>query len=170
MPEPAIDKTEYAYEASAASCAHAYLSAPLKKLVQSLGKSGTVLDLGCGNGSFSHELSKLGFEVYGIDRSASGIQIAREAFPKVQFTLGDVEEDLSPDPFQADSFDVFSEHRGCGASLSSTAYDPERLPAVEAVGVFHHEHALPRLRQECVAGAKWEDGQSFHCALGWRPH
>jgi len=28
---------------------------------QNLGKNGTVLDLGCGNGSLSHELSKLGF-------------------------------------------------------------------------------------------------------------
>ena len=122
MPEPAIDKTEYAYEASAASCAHAYLSAPLKKLVQSLGKSGTVLDLGCGNGSFSHELSKLGFEVYGIDRSASGIQIAREAFPKVQFTLGDVEEDLSPDPFQIDCFDVV-----VSTEVVEHLYRPRRL-------------------------------------------
>jgi 2-polyprenyl-3-methyl-5-hydroxy-6-metoxy-1,4-benzoquinol methylase len=78
----------------------------VKKLVHTLGNKGTVLDLGCGNGSLSHELSKLGFDVYGIDRSDSGIQIAREAFPQVHFSLGDVEEDLSPDPFQAESFDV----------------------------------------------------------------
>src|ERR1700722_8349713 len=34
------------------------------------------------------------------------IHIARETFPQVQFSLGDVQEDLSPDPFPAESFDV----------------------------------------------------------------
>jgi 2-polyprenyl-3-methyl-5-hydroxy-6-metoxy-1,4-benzoquinol methylase len=59
-------KVEYTYEGSAPGYAHAYLLAPVKQLVQSLEKKGTVLDLGCGNGSLSHELSKLGFEVHGI--------------------------------------------------------------------------------------------------------
>ena len=106
MPEASITKVEYAYQGSAACCAHAYLLAPVKQLVQSLGKNGTVLDLGCGNGSLSHELSKLGFKVHGIDLSEAGILIAREAFPQVQFLLGDVEKDLSADLFQAESFDV----------------------------------------------------------------
>jgi 2-polyprenyl-3-methyl-5-hydroxy-6-metoxy-1,4-benzoquinol methylase len=80
--------------------------APIKKLLQSLKETGSALDLGCGNGSLSHELSKLGFAVHGIDRSPSGIQIARETFPSVQFSLGDVEKELSPDPLPAQSFDV----------------------------------------------------------------
>ena len=122
MPEASIAKSEYPYRGSAASCAHAYLLGPVKKLVQSLGQKGTVLDLGCGNGSLSHELSKLGFEVYGVDRSDSGIQIAREAFPEVQFSLGDVEEDLSPDPFQAESFDVV-----VSTEVVEHLYRPRRL-------------------------------------------
>ena len=122
MPEGSITKVEYAYEGSAASCAHAYLLAPVKHLVKSLGKRGTVLDLGCGNGSLSHELSKLGFEVHGIDRSESGIQIAREAFPQVQFLLGDVEKDLSPDPFRAESFDVV-----VSTEVVEHLYHPRRL-------------------------------------------
>src|SRR5579864_588814 len=109
MQEAFIQKSEYAYRASAASCAHVYLLPAIKKLVQSLDrhreKRRTILDLGCGNGSLSHELSKLGFEVSGIDRSDSGIQIARQAFPEVRFSVGDVEDELSPDPFQAESFD-----------------------------------------------------------------
>ena len=122
MPEAPITKVEYAHDGSSASCAHAYLLAPVKKLVQSLGKNGTALDLGCGNGSLSHELSRLGFEVYGVDRSDSGIQIAREAFPQVQFSLGDVEEDLSPDPFQAESFDVV-----VSTEVVEHLYRPRRL-------------------------------------------
>jgi len=70
----------------------------------------------------SHELSKFGFEVHGIDRSESGIQIAREAFPQVQFLLGDVEKDLSPDPFQAESFDVV-----VSSEVVEHLYHPRRL-------------------------------------------
>jgi 2-polyprenyl-3-methyl-5-hydroxy-6-metoxy-1,4-benzoquinol methylase len=126
MPEASLAKSEYPYRSSAAGCAQAYLLPSIKKLVQSLGnssaKKGTVLDIGCGNGSLSHELSKLGFEVYGVDRSDSGIHIAREAFPEVQFALGDVEEDLSPDPFQAESFDVV-----VSTEVVEHLYRPRRL-------------------------------------------
>jgi 2-polyprenyl-3-methyl-5-hydroxy-6-metoxy-1,4-benzoquinol methylase len=95
--------------------------APLKKLVQSLGKRGTVLDLGCGNGSFSHELSKLGFEDYGIDRSNSGIQSRGKLSPKcnsLRVTWGD----LSPDPFQAETFDLV-----VSTEVVEHVYHPRRL-------------------------------------------
>ena len=106
MPDIVLENSDYVYRGSAACCAHAYLLTPIKKLLKSLGKTGSVLDLGCGNGSLSHELSKLGFAVHGIDRSPSGIQIARKTFPSVQFSLGDVENELSPDPLPVESFDV----------------------------------------------------------------
>jgi 2-polyprenyl-3-methyl-5-hydroxy-6-metoxy-1,4-benzoquinol methylase len=91
-------------------------------LVQSLEKKGTVLDLGCGNVSLSHELSKVRFEVHGIDQSEAGIQIAREAFPQVQFLPGDVEKDLSQHPFQAESFDVV-----VSTEVVEHLYHPRRL-------------------------------------------
>ena len=115
-------ESRYPYTTAAAGCAHAYLLDPVKKLVQSLGNEGTVLDLGCGNGSLSHEMSKLGVEVYGIDRSESGIEIARNAFPQVRFFLGDVEEDLSPDPFQSERFDVVE-----STEVVEHLYHPRRL-------------------------------------------
>lgn len=126
MPETSIAKCEYSYGGADASCAHAYLLPAIRRLAQSLGnslaKKGRVLDLGCGNGSLSHELSKLGFEVCGIDRSGSGVHIAREAFPEVQFALGDVEEELSPDPFHAESFDLV-----VSTEVVEHLYRPRRL-------------------------------------------
>jgi 2-polyprenyl-3-methyl-5-hydroxy-6-metoxy-1,4-benzoquinol methylase len=122
MTDSSIPKIECVYEDSAGSCAHVYLLAPVKRLVQTLAKKGTVLDLGCGNGSFSHELSKLGFEVYGVDRSDSGIKIARTSFPQVHFLLGDVEKDLSVDPFQTERFDVV-----VSTEVVEHLYHPRRL-------------------------------------------
>jgi len=100
-----ITKLEYRYQNPAASCTHAYLLPAIKRLINGLATDGKILDLGCGNGSLSYELSKVGYRVYGIDRSDSGIQIAQESFVNVQFVLGDVEKDLSPDPFEVEMFD-----------------------------------------------------------------
>jgi 2-polyprenyl-3-methyl-5-hydroxy-6-metoxy-1,4-benzoquinol methylase len=100
-----MNEVEYSYKESTASCAHGYLLGPIRELVQGLGKTGRLLDLGCGNGSLSHEFAKLGFEVYGVDRSESGIRIAQATFPRVQFSLGDVEKPMVPGSFPAESFD-----------------------------------------------------------------
>ena len=105
LPAP-ITKLEYSYASSGASCTHAYLLPAIRRSVNALAKNGQILDLGCGNGSLSHELSKDGHRVCGIDQSYSGIQIARSSFPNVEFVLGNVEEELSPDLFEIGAFDV----------------------------------------------------------------
>jgi SAM-dependent methyltransferase len=79
---------EYFYEHSDASCAHPYLLGPLKKLIQSVGTKGTVLDLGCGNGSLSHELSKFGFEVYGLTDPNREFKSRGKHSPKFSSRLG----------------------------------------------------------------------------------
>ena len=106
MPLAFTPKPEYSYESSNAGCAHAYLLPAVKHLVNAFAKNGKILDLGCGNGSLSHELSKDGHRVCGMDQSYSGIQIAQNSFPNVEFVFGDVEKDLSPHPFKIGSFDI----------------------------------------------------------------
>lgn len=44
-----------------------------------------ICDLGCGNGYLAGRLAARGFDVTGIDASASGIDIARNAHPQVRF-------------------------------------------------------------------------------------
>src|SRR2546421_1574214 len=44
-----------------------------------------ICDLGCGNGYLVGRLSTLGFNVSGIDASASGIDVARNAHPQARF-------------------------------------------------------------------------------------
>jgi SAM-dependent methyltransferase len=52
-------------------------------------------DLGFGNGSTSNLLSQLGFEVTGIDPSATGIVVAKKAYPHCTFEVGTGYENLA---------------------------------------------------------------------------
>lgn len=45
-----------------------------------LGKKGTLLDIGCGDGSFLYEASKLGFSVYGVDIDKQAVKFGREKY------------------------------------------------------------------------------------------
>src|SRR5260370_38844065 len=84
------------------------------------GPSRWIWDAGTGRSVMSCRNSVL--KSYGIDRSASGIQIVREVFSEVQFALGDVEAELSPDPFQIDCFDVV-----VSTEVVEHLYRPRRL-------------------------------------------
>ncbi len=121
-------RVEYLYCDSAASCAHAYLLASVRKLLKGIGTRAKVLDLGCGNGYFSHEIAKLGFEVHGVDRSESGIRIARESFPELQFWVEDAEKAIIPHLFSAETFDLV-----VSTEVVEHLYDPRQF--VE--NVFH---------------------------------
>ena len=45
----------------------------------------TILDIGCGNGVFAARLAAAGYQVTACDPSPSGIAVAREAYPAVEF-------------------------------------------------------------------------------------
>jgi SAM-dependent methyltransferase len=51
--------------------------------------SGSVLDVGCGTGDNALYLASQGYDVTGIDCSASAVSIARERAPSVTFAVGD---------------------------------------------------------------------------------
>ncbi len=65
------------------------------ELVQKLEGVKSICDLGCGNGHISGRLANLGFEVVGVDASASGIQLARRAYPNVEFVEAFIDRELS---------------------------------------------------------------------------
>lgn len=91
---------EYVYSSSAAVHHHQYLAKPVLHLITSFAHSADstlsitnrpkLLDLGCGNGSFSNFLAKQGFEVTGIEESASGIAQAQHAYPNCHFKQGSI--------------------------------------------------------------------------------
>jgi 2-polyprenyl-3-methyl-5-hydroxy-6-metoxy-1,4-benzoquinol methylase len=76
-----------------APAAHAYLVPPvLTCLRQSAARR--VLDLGCGNGTFTAHIAGAGFEIVGIDASASGIRIASRLVPSGTFLEHALEQPL----------------------------------------------------------------------------
>jgi 2-polyprenyl-3-methyl-5-hydroxy-6-metoxy-1,4-benzoquinol methylase len=99
---------EYAYTNSEVGHHHHYLMSPLMALLPPPPVTPQpmlrVLDLGCGNGSFSQQIAQQGYQVVGIEESASGVQLAAQAFPECQFMPASI-YDLPYDKL-AKSFDV----------------------------------------------------------------
>lgn len=67
------------------------------------GCSGSLLDLGSGNGAKSKFFKEIGFEVTGIDGSPSKIKGAKANYPEINFIEFQIGSEL---PFEDDSFDV----------------------------------------------------------------
>lgn len=64
------------------------------ELVKKLDGVRSICDLGCGNGHISGRLAPLGYQVTGVDASASGIQIAQQAYPEARFFRAPINRDL----------------------------------------------------------------------------
>ena len=64
------------------------------ELVKKLDNVRSICDLGCGNGHISGRLAALGYDVTGVDASASGIQIARGTYPEARFVKSLIDRDL----------------------------------------------------------------------------
>ena len=47
------------------------------------------LDLGCGDGTLTHELAQRGLDAFGMDASSDMVELARRNHPELRFVLGD---------------------------------------------------------------------------------
>ena len=70
------------------------LASKLIRLVSEAHDVKTICDLGCGNGYISGRLASMGYEVTGIDASASGIEIAARTHPTVRFAHAVIDSGL----------------------------------------------------------------------------
>ncbi|ELS02166.1 methyltransferase family protein [Xenococcus sp. PCC 7305] len=89
-----INNYEYSYKNSQPGCHHRYLLSPLLLLLDrtnsSIKQNITVLDIGCGNGSLTNEIASQGYQMTGIEESASGVKTAREYYSNCQFFQGSI--------------------------------------------------------------------------------
>ncbi|MDB5241338.1 MAG: type 11 methyltransferase [Spirosoma sp.] len=60
-----------------------------------------ILDLGCGTGELTARIAQKGAEVVGLDASATMIAKARQSFPDLTFQLGDAQQLVTSQPFDA---------------------------------------------------------------------
>ncbi|MDF5717163.1 MAG: class I SAM-dependent methyltransferase [Rhizonema sp. NSF051] len=99
---------EYQYEDSTLTHTYSYLTEPLFSMLSEKAKSGKgklrVLDLGCGNGSLSNLIAQQGYQVVGVEESASGIAIARQKFPDCRFIQASIYD--APKAELINAFDV----------------------------------------------------------------
>lgn len=92
-----MKKNEYQYKDAQPTWANAYLWPVVQKIVkptESITRP-RAFDLGCGSGATADMLSKLGFEVTGVDTSESGIALAKRTYPQCRFELGSAYDDLA---------------------------------------------------------------------------
>ena len=94
MTAPAYTEFEWQTAAAGNGASGEKLTRVFVELVKKLDGVRSICDLGCGNGHISGRLAALGYEVTGVDASASGIQVARRTFPQVEFVEGLIDRDL----------------------------------------------------------------------------
>ncbi len=89
----------YIYTDSVSPCSEEYIFPFIEKFIENYKLTSknplTILDIGCGNGSILSNLQNKGFELYGIDGSESGIKIAKQSFPEINFFVGDITTNIS---------------------------------------------------------------------------
>ena len=84
-----MDGISYQYRAANSEPSHQYLYPSVSRLLQDLPPGAVVLDAGCGNGSFLALFQDRNWSLHGSDLSPSGIAVARETFPNIDFFLAD---------------------------------------------------------------------------------
>lgn len=85
----------YRYDNDKLNESHEYLLPAVQTiLVNQFPSYQRIFELGCGNGSVANALSKLGFEVSGIDASEEGIAQAHQSYPGLNLHLGSAYDNL----------------------------------------------------------------------------
>lgn len=79
----------YEYRAAEKSLSHSYLFPTVASFLDGLPPGASVVDLGCGNGSFLAQFQARNWRLAGTDFSSTGIDIARSSYPEIDFFLAD---------------------------------------------------------------------------------
>jgi 2-polyprenyl-6-hydroxyphenyl methylase/3-demethylubiquinone-9 3-methyltransferase len=85
---------EFSWRGAGPTCIHEHVARPVVMALDRCGAR-SVLDLGCGNGWLTAALARCGFEVVGLDSSASGVAIASRMHPEIPFHQADALEPLA---------------------------------------------------------------------------
>jgi len=90
-----VSATEFEWEMPGETPIHRLVGRPISNLLNRHGAK-RVLDLGSGNGAFTAYLARNGFDVVGLDASASGVSLARKSHPGIRFDQFDLANEIIP--------------------------------------------------------------------------
>ena len=93
-----IDISDYRYMRAELNRSHDIFLPTTLKLLEELAlppERKRLFELGCGNGSVANQLSRLGWNVTGVDPSEEGIKQARAAYPDLKLANGSAYDDLA---------------------------------------------------------------------------
>jgi 2-polyprenyl-3-methyl-5-hydroxy-6-metoxy-1,4-benzoquinol methylase len=85
---------QYAYSGAAPEHHHGYLLPAALRALDAAGEK-RIFEIGCGNGAVAAELTRRGYDVTGVDPSASGIHHAKAAHPDLKLFAGSAYDDLA---------------------------------------------------------------------------
>jgi 2-polyprenyl-3-methyl-5-hydroxy-6-metoxy-1,4-benzoquinol methylase len=86
-----MEGISYEYFAANPEVSHGYLYGPVSRLLAEFPEKTLVVDMGCGNGTFISLFRDRGWELYGSDFSPTAIEIAKQHFPGIGFSLADAQ-------------------------------------------------------------------------------
>jgi trans-aconitate 2-methyltransferase len=112
-----------------------------------------ILDVGCGTGHLTAQIAEAGATVVGLDSSAAMIEKAQEAYPQLEFVLGDASNFSFAKPFDA----VFSNatlhwvlQADAAVQCMAQALRPGGRFVMECGGKGNINHILTALNQAMI--------------------
>lgn len=164
------DITGYRHTQAGLNHSHEYLLPAVQRLLDEQRQPPTtrrLFELGCGNGSVAHELTRRGWDVTGVDPSEEGIKQARAAYPGLKLQNGSAYDDLAS---QYGQFPVVMSLEVVEHVYAPRNYARTIFELLSGGGHGDPFDALPWLLEESGVGVDRSDGQSFHSTLGSWTH
>jgi SAM-dependent methyltransferase len=148
----------------------ALATAAVREALTRLPQPGTVLDMGCGDGSAARTLVDAGHRVSGIDLSPAFVRLARRRVPEASFSVGSFVDASLPAGLDAilaigEVLGYASDHRVRALSLHAIL---ERLGAHLAPGGFMLFDLATPERASAVEQRDWVEGAGWSVLVATR--
>jgi 2-polyprenyl-3-methyl-5-hydroxy-6-metoxy-1,4-benzoquinol methylase len=123
--ELSLSSNEFIWDEEGSTENHRFIEKPIIRYLKSRNIT-TVLDLGCGNGSFTNIIASHGYQVVGLDHSDTGIYLAKKQFPLIHFEQHNIQNSLISEhhlKYDAVVSNEVIEHLLLPRNLIQNAYD-----------------------------------------------
>lgn len=82
MPENSVEN--FGWTSAQRTCSTSYIAPRILRILEEIGAK-RIADIGAGNGALCGELASAGYEIIGVEYDKQGVDIARAAYPLINF-------------------------------------------------------------------------------------